>query len=119
MTTQAFQWHPDRASTRVIPLGYRDAKGRRIGAHVTIVPGVVVTEGGSIRRSDMPILAQLTEGTEVLRVSVQPTRNERDFGASVDGKIVLSSEAAEAEVTRRVDAMRKRYAKLADESNLT
>lgn len=83
------RWHYD--------LKMKDSQGRVIGAQVTVCA----------LDHDTPDW----RGYEVL---VQVTRDGEPFGRAPRGKVVFGSEAARAEVERRITAIMKRYAKIAN-----
>jgi hypothetical protein len=91
-------------------LEMKDAKGRAIGCIIWVYRFTVVaaTENQGWNTE----LGQYEPGTTLYRVSVQPSRDGSSFGAVTSDAYCETDEQVQAEITRRISGMTKRYRKI-------
>jgi len=110
-STNTFRWYGDPA-IRAVDFGMKDAKGRAIGAKVSIMN--VRVEVNTSEWSGYPVADQHEIGAVLLDVTVNATRDGRRFGAAQGGRLVEDGAEAKTEIHRRLTSMIKRYAKKAN-----
>ena len=110
-THHAADYH--RISEEIRDLGMADAKGRAIGAQVTIYEATVAESATKTWHE----LEPLPVGTVVRWVRIWTARDGRSFGAIprtyFAGDVASGAqERIDAEIARRLEGMRKRYARV-------